>query len=88
MVNSLVKAQLKNGAGKKKSPAPPKNTRSKSIQSPAMLAEEQDWRARDDFQSLMRAEEIKRDKARMRAAAQHGKKEMSRMHSVLGDKSR
>lgn len=90
MGNSLAKAQVRQNLkeGKKKSPPPPKDKKSMSIQSIPMLAEEQDWRARDDFHVMMNAEEIRRDKKRLAAARAHGQKEIKNMSSVLGGSQR
>jgi hypothetical protein len=69
------------GYGKKKAPA-------KKKQSPSAIAgptkQEQDtWRAEDDARTLMRAEEIKRDSARIKAAQAQAKKQIEELARVV-----
>jgi hypothetical protein len=44
--------------------------------------EETRWRAEDDMRTLMRADEIKADKARLKACAEHAKKQASAVSKV------
>lgn len=46
--------------------------------------EEKRWRAEDDMRTLMRADEIKADRARMKACADHAKKQASAVAKVAG----
>lgn len=68
------------GATKKQKPVPVKivNDAPKSIG----MAEDTKWRAQDDLRSLQRAEEIRRDKARMRAAQAEAKSQMKQLSTV------
>lgn len=43
-----------------------------------------EWRAKDDANTLMHAEEVKGDKARHGAAMAHVKKTVTRAQSVMG----
>lgn len=52
---------------------------------PAKISDdEKRWRAEEDTRTLMRAEEIKSDKARMKACQDHAKKQTSAMAKVTG----
>lgn len=46
-----------------------------------------DWQAEDDMRTLARAEEIKRDKARMKRAQDCAKKKLADMVQVAGMKA-
>lgn len=72
MANSLAQAQIRSLRGKsKKSPAPPKEKKSKSVQSAPMDAPDQDWRAADDMRVLSQAHQIRNDKGRMAGVQRH-----------------
>ncbi len=67
--------------GKKKAPAKKPST-SKGIGAPSK--QEQDkWQAESDSRTLMQAEEIKRDSARMKAAQAQAKKQMEELARVV-----
>lgn len=46
---------------------------------------EDDYRAQDDMQTLVRAEEIRKDKKRMAAAVKCAKDKIADMESVFGE---
>lgn len=80
MANQLVKGALKKS---KTAPTPPKEKVSKSVQSVPMPKEDQSWRAADDLRVLTQAEEIRKDKARMKAVSSHAKDHMQSINSAL-----
>lgn len=67
--------------GKKKSTAKKSNT-IMAVSRPSK-AEENKWRAEDDARTLMRAEEIKRDASRIKAAKAQAKKQMEELARVV-----
>lgn len=67
--------------GKKKSPAKKNNTIIQA--SRPSKSEENKWRAEDDARTLMRAEEIKRDPTRIKAARSQAKKQMEELARVV-----
>ena len=69
------KANAKKRALARKAIAPAISTVSK--------AEEARWRAESDSRTLMQAEEIKRDSARMKAAQAQAKKQMEELAMVV-----
>ena len=50
----------------------------------AISIHERDWRAEDDMRTLARAEEIKRDPARLKAAQKKAKEKLEELQSVAG----
>ena len=66
--------------GKKKAPAKKETVPAISAVS---KAEEARWRAESDSRTLMQAEEIKRDSARMKAAQAQAKKQMEELARVV-----
>lgn len=48
--------------------------------------DESRWRAEDDMRTLMRAEEVKADKARLKACQDHAKRQASAVAKVAGGK--
>lgn len=67
----------KSYGGSKKKPAKPR----KSM--PAMGNDEAKWRAEDDARILMRAEEVRRDKARLATAQAQAKRQMEELAKVV-----
>lgn len=51
----------------------------------AMAAEEKDWRAETDLHTLIEAEKIKGDKARMKAAMKHRNALKKALNGVKAD---
>lgn len=51
------------------------------------MADDSQWRAKDDMHTLLRAEEIRRDKGRHSAAQGAAKKHMKELKSVVGGES-
>ena len=47
-----------------------------------MPAMDESWKHRDDFETLMKAEEIKNDHKRLAGAHKHGKKHMGVIKSI------
>lgn len=61
----------------------PAKSASKAVATPKAPKREEDrWRAEDDARTLMRAEEIKRDRARMAKARAIAKKQISELSKV------
>jgi len=70
------------GYGKKKAPAKKKASTTQNIGMPSKQ-EQAKWQAEDDARTLMRAEEIKRDGARIKAAQAQAKKQMEELARVV-----
>lgn len=80
MTNQLVKSTLKKSATSK---VAPKDKKTASVQSVPAPKEDQDWRAADDLRVLTQAEQIRKDKGRMKAVASHAKEHMNSINSAL-----
>lgn len=52
----------------------------------SMSADEKRWRAEDDARTLMRAAEIQKDKARLKAAKDWAKQQLAGIQSVANAK--
>ncbi len=63
--------------------APKKTSATKKTIPSPMGRDEAKWRAEDDARTLMRAEEVKRDKARLNAAQAQAKKQMEELSRVV-----
>ncbi len=48
----------------------------------SISSHERDWRAEDDMRTLARAEEIKRDPARLKAAQKKAREKLEELQSV------
>ena len=55
----------------------------KKVIATTMAYNDKKWQAEDDARTLMRAEEIKRDKARINAAQAQAKKQMEELAKVI-----
>lgn len=67
--------------GKKKAPTKKKAPALK-VSGPSMQ-DQSKWQAEDDARTLMRAEEIKRDSARIKAAQAQAKRQMEELSRVV-----
>lgn len=54
----------------------------------SMDADEAKWRAEDDLRTLERADELRADKGRFRAALTHGRSKLRSMKRVIGASGR
>jgi hypothetical protein len=63
-------------------------SRGRAVPAPRMSAEEKKWRARDDSDTLRRAQEIMADKGRHSAAKAHAQTEIKRLQNIVGVQSK
>lgn len=62
--------------------------KSNKIPSPATVADDDRWRARDDLNTLKRAAEIQGDRTRYAAARAEGKREIKSVEKVVAGPKR
>lgn len=71
---------LKNSTGRNVKPVPVKIV--SESPSKSYVDEDKKWRAQDDLRALQRAEEIRKDKERMKAAKECAKEQMNNLKDI------
>ncbi len=75
--------------GREKKLKPKAKTMDSMMSSPAIAPPgKDDWRAKDDLSTLTRAEEIRRDSGRHRAAKKEGKSQIKRLSGIVGSRKK